>query len=193
LSKTSLYNFDIKWRNVSDIKTSYSGHGTVLRVNTLQKTASQGDVVNVSGILLRRINVSLSDYAILVIFELNNTTPELIIYDVVVFVDTIIADHENHHVISLPNEQGFHCSDKCLSDIYTLNVIGGNYPLVSRITRYWFGPQSDMFGNVWNQVSIDNSSGTDVAIAFSWQNHSITTGSLSNISFIFRSGTHYPD
>jgi hypothetical protein len=197
-------NFDVFWRSDEGSyiastypSSTYWGFRTLLRVNGITQPAIRFASVTVGGITLNSKNISLSLYTILIIYRLDNTNSNDSICDVAIYADTHVGVNHSHYIDRLSDSLGVYWSGVTnVSESFrtlSLNVIAGNYPLTSNLTRYWYGFYELVSENYWNQVETDGILGTDVAMAVSWQGINIGGGSWSNIGFILRSGNHYPE
>jgi hypothetical protein len=191
---TSSFNFDVKWNNNEEIKTSYLGYGTVLQVGSLTTETVGGQAsVLVSGITLETIPVVLSDYSVVLVFRLRSINGSAVNADVAIYADTSVGANESHHIAPLTNSEGVYWTGEYRSASYTLNVIAGNYPLTSALSTYWFGSFSAIQSNLWSQTNVPSSYGFDVGFAISWQGISVPAGGSSSIGFLLRSGNHSPE
>jgi hypothetical protein len=142
---------------------------------------------------MESVSVRLSQFAFLLVFKLKNANVSPVLCDVAVFADTFVGENHTHHIASLPSAGGLYWGGEAEGLLLRLNVIGRNYPLVSDLATFWFGPFRDIPSNWWNQTSETAFSGTDVGMSFSWQRISVPPSDFACLSVIFRSGNHYVD
>jgi hypothetical protein len=189
-------NFNLYWRNVSDngalIRTSW-GYGTMLHVGETELAVTYGGELTLANVTLRTLNVSLSPYTVLVVFVLTNANTALTQCDIAVYADTVLGGNESHHVSPIPDNKGIYMSAVSGGYTLTLNIVAGNYPLTDRLSTYWYGRFYDMLQHCWTNVDGPVDFIGDLAITFSWQQVNVPAGGSATISFLFRSGDHYPD
>jgi hypothetical protein len=179
------HNFDIFWLNPHEIKTTFQGYGTTLRLGTWTVDAIQLGPVIERWITLQTELLALTPYSILLTFRLNNSNPIAMQCDVAVWADTIVDVNEDHTIGALSGGSGLFWS----ASEYRMNVLARHYPLVSDVSTYWFGHLWFLMENIWNgtdAILVTNES--DVAMAFSWQNISVPGYGTTTRSAIFRSG-----
>jgi hypothetical protein len=131
-------------------------------------------------------NVSLTQYDILIMFQLTNGNPGARICDVVVDADTRAANTKQSLINIIGSGAGIYWWS---NQVYTMTVIVcSNYPLTTSLSTYWCGYLSSRATNHCNQGT---STSSDYGFAMSWQNMSVPGSGSNNIPFMFRLRLHY--
>jgi hypothetical protein len=180
------HNFDIRWRDPGAVPTAFLGYYTRFRVDQTVADAIRGWPITLSGMTLQTFLVSLSRYSVLVILKVTSARSAAWTCDVAVCADinADIGGNETRDVGDLSGGRGIFwtAGDK------VMNVICSEYPLVSGVTGYWYGPHAELDMEVWSRFPAAVHSGVDLAMSFSWQGLSVPGGGSVARWAIFHSG-----
>jgi hypothetical protein len=184
-------NFDIRWLHQGDqIPSSVHGYEAVLRIEANTTAIIEDTPVSLFSISVETSMISLAPCSLLLVYKLSNSADSEVACDVAVSTNTVVGGLHTHYGGHLPSEQGFHWEGEWNGSEYRMNVIGRGYPLVSDISKYWFGYFPQTADNLWNQKDPSGVWGDDFGIAFSWQDIHVSAHGVQYISALFRSGPY---
>jgi hypothetical protein len=88
-----VHNLDVKWRDLGGIRTTFAVYAPILNVSSNANFVAEEGTEG--GVILQTINVTLSEYRILIILKLTNAiTTSATTANVALIPDTIVGDNE---------------------------------------------------------------------------------------------------
>jgi hypothetical protein len=126
----------------------------VLGINTDEGWQIGGRDTTRASVTLSTVHFSLSPYSDLFVFKFDNPTEDNKVANLAVYADTAVGYNERYNVEILPGIDlfwfGQHISylsrdipaPGTAGQEYYMNIIAGNYPLSTPLSRFWFGSWS---------------------------------------------------
>jgi hypothetical protein len=161
-----LGSFDIRGTLVDgELRTAFRGYVASLRIGNDQESIENALPITVSGIVFSVFWRYISENAALISFKLESARNLSARADIHVFADVHFDDLDNAPIAGIRPQRGF----SIVSPTKKCTFILKDYPLVTDVSAYWFGFLWNYTGHEWAQVGVDSVSGSDTALAFSWQ------------------------
>jgi hypothetical protein len=178
------FNFNLYLEGLGIIRTTFDNNGyrTSVRVGSYSDTLTNMQSKNCSGVVVSTHLTQLSVNAVLIAFKFVNHNSDSQIVDLAVWSDAYLYNTDSPPFETVAG-RGF----VTWSDPYRLTIVCLDYPLVSSVTTYWFGSQSQGKDMCWSQTSESSVYDTDSAMAFSWQGISLSPNESKTVSVIMKS------